>query len=422
MTARFPKLYRQGYISTYSSQAEGEVIIPPNLSMTVFSLISIALIVALLTFLIYGKYTRKAHLEGVVMPSHGLIKIMTRREGAVTELLVVEGQSVKAGQMLYRISGEYYNQQGKGALATTIQSLAMQYQMLERQRELEVMTNIIHQTELQQRKEQLNVELNSALSGLTFAQHQAALLGVMKDQHQKLVNKHYISQLEFLQRQIELSAADEKVENQRQLYLRLTRELSSTGAELEKSHHKEKSRYSELTRQLQLIEQQTNELAAQVDTTITAPIDGYVAVVLAKVGQTVKPSDPLLMLVPHNSQLQVELYAPSKSIGFIKPRQRVGLRFASFPYEKFGVQYGTTDEITHTSLSAHEVMSQNPMIWKENEGHYRIIVNLDKPTITAYGRQEPLRAGMTVAADIELDSRRLYEWLLEPLWSLKGRI
>jgi membrane fusion protein len=47
---------------------------------------------------------------------------------------------------------------------------------------------------------------------------------------------------------------------------------------------------------------------------------------------------------------------------------------------------------------------------------------LDKTTITAYGRQEPLRVGMTVSADVELDSRRLYEWLLEPLWSLQGRI
>ncbi|MNN65584.1 hypothetical protein D3C81_1810950 [compost metagenome] len=62
------------------------------------------------------------------------------------------------------------------------------------------------------------------------------------------------------------------------------------------------------------------------------------------------------------------------------------------------------------------------MVWKENEGHYRVIVALDKTTITAYGRQEPLRVGMTVSADVELDSRRLYEWLLEPLWSLQGRI
>ena len=67
-------------------------------------------------------------------------------------------------------------------------------------------------------------------------------------------------------------------------------------------------------------------------------------------------------------------------------------------------------------------MIRNSLTWKENEGHYRLIVDLEKTTITAYGKQEPLRAGMTVAADVELENRYLYEWLLEPVWSLRGKI
>ena len=173
---------------------------------------------------------------------------------------------------------------------------------------------------------------------------------------------------------------------------------------------------------MQGIRQQEIELVAQRDHTLTAPVDGHVVVVLARAGQTVKQNDPLLMMVADGAELQVELFAPSKAVGFIKPHQRVGLRFASFPYEKFGVQYGATRAITDASLSANDVMQQNPMTWKENEGHYRVIVALEKTTITAYGRQEPLRVGMTVSADVELDRRRLYEWMLEPLWSLQGRI
>jgi len=144
--------------------------------------------------------------------------------------------------------------------------------------------------------------------------------------------------------------------------------------------------------------------------------------VLAEPGQTVNYGDTLITLIPASSQLQVELYAPSKSVGFIKPRQRVGLRYDSFPYEKFGIQYGTIREITRSSLSSSDIMIRNSLTWKENEGHYRLIVDLEKTTITAYGKQEPLRAGMTVAADVELDNRYLYEWLLEPVWSLRGKI
>ncbi len=45
-----------------------------------------------------------------------------------------------------------------------------------------------------------------------------------------------------------------------------------------------------------------------------------------------------------------------------------------------------------------------------------------KPGVTAYGREEPLTAGMAVAGDVALDTRRLYEWALEPLWSLRGKL
>ena len=39
----------------------------------------------------------------------------------------------------------------------------------------------------------------------------------------------------------------------------------------------------------------------------------------------------------------------------------------------------------------------------------------------AYGRPEPLRPGMLLEADILGERRKLHEWLLEPLYSLRGR-
>ncbi|TCU01505.1 hypothetical protein EDB47_1171, partial [Vibrio crassostreae] len=56
------------------------------------------------------------------------------------------------------------------------------------------------------------------------------------------------------------------------------------------------------------------------------------------------------------------------------------------------------------------------------EGLYQIRVKLSKPTITVYGKEEPLISGMTVIADVELDSRKIYEWILEPLYTIKGKI
>ena len=63
------------------------------------------------------------------------------------------------------------------------------------------------------------------------------------------------------------------------------------------------------------------------------------------------------------------------------------------------------------------------LIKKEGiEGLYQIRVKLSKPTITVYGKEEPLISGMTVTADVELDSRKIYEWILEPLYTIKGKI
>ena len=52
---------------------------------------------------------------------------------------------------------------------------------------------------------------------------------------------------------------------------------------------------------------------------------------------------------------------------------------------------------------------------------YRIKAELMEQSIDAYGKREPLQAGMQVEADIRLDRRRLIEWIFEPVLSLAGR-
>ena len=129
-----------------------------------------------------------------------------------------------------------------------------------------------------------------------------------------------------------------------------------------------------------------------------------------------------MTLVPDNAHLQIELYATSQKAGFIQPGQRVALRFDAFPYQKFGVQYGSIRDISRTTLTPMDLLSVSPITWKENEGHYRIIVEPEKAFIQAYGKKEPLRPGMTLEGDVSLDNRHLWEWFTEPLWSLKGKL
>ena len=59
---------------------------------------------------------------------------------------------------------------------------------------------------------------------------------------------------------------------------------------------------------------------------------------------------------------------------------------------------------------------------QEGEPLYRITVDLSAQTIMAYGEARPLQIGMQLEADIMQERRKLYEWVLEPLISITGKL
>ena len=52
---------------------------------------------------------------------------------------------------------------------------------------------------------------------------------------------------------------------------------------------------------------------------------------------------------------------------------------------------------------------------------YHVTVALDSQAVKAYGKTLSLQPGMTLEADIILDRQTLFEWILDPIFSLKGR-
>lgn len=54
--------------------------------------------------------------------------------------------------------------------------------------------------------------------------------------------------------------------------------------------------------------------------------------------------------------------------------------------------------------------------------YYRIVVALERQTVRAFGQDEALKPGMTLEADILGERRRLWEWVLEPLRTITGRL
>ncbi len=95
------------------------------------------------------------------------------------------------------------------------------------------------------------------------------------------------------------------------------------------------------------------------------------------------------------------------------------LRYLAYPHQKFGMHRANVVAVSRNPMAPADLGFTPPD--GSREPLYRIKAVLDAQTISAYGRPEPLQAGMQVEADVQLDRRRLIEWIFEPLLGLAGR-
>ena len=122
-----------------------------------------------------------------------------------------------------------------------------------------------------------------------------------------------------------------------------------------------------------------------------------------------------LEIVPNNGVLQAELFVSARAIGFVRPGQKVRIKYDAFPYQNFGTYTGQIIEISQTILTNSD--ASGPIALKEPA--YRVTAALDRPDIDAYGKKMRLQADMLLRADIILENRSLVNWILHPLLSMR---
>ena len=119
------------------------------------------------------------------------------------------------------------------------------------------------------------------------------------------------------------------------------------------------------------------------------------------------------------------LYVPSKAIGFVKAKDKVILRYQAYPYQKFGHAEGEIVSVARTALGKQELAGLGTIFSEMallNEPAYLVKVKLAKQTVKAYGEEKPLQIGMILEADILHERKKLYEWVLDPLYSISGKL
>ena len=131
----------------------------------------------------------------------------------------------------------------------------------------------------------------------------------------------------------------------------------------------------------------------------------------------------LAALQPKDSALEAQLYAPSRTAGFVVVGQSVLIRYAAYPYQKFGLQSGRVAAVSQSAFASSDLPPalQTQFGRQGTEALYRVTVALDSQSIATYGEARPLKAGMALEADIVQDRRTIIEWMLEPLFAAAQR-
>lgn len=409
-------LFRQEVTAARRGEWLGSILVAAPLSRWVWTVFAMSFAVSLVLFLVLGQYTRREMVTGQLVPSSGLLNLSATYAGLITHIWVHDGQSVKQGDPLIEISSE----QDSAALGDTHALVGEQLSAQRARLQIDLQTQdalAVHQAEaLRDKATSLRSQLIEITGQLALQKQDADGAQQMLERWRPAHAQGVISDYQLNQQRTAALQAQAQYKNLLRQQLDTRQQWSATQQQLAQLPLNAATKRNDIERQLAGIAQSVAQNEAQRAVVIRAPRDGMVSTVLFKEGQMVAAGQSTLSLLPAGSTLQLQLLVPSRAVGFIEPGNRVVLRYAAFPYQKFGQQYGSVADISRSALTTSDVQAivgQQPQ-----EPLYRVQVVLDSQHVLVYGKPEAVKPGMVVDADILMEKRTLLEWVFEPLYGI----
>ncbi|WP_035056136.1 HlyD family secretion protein [Andreprevotia chitinilytica] len=414
-------LFRQEALDASKHSLMGSVTLyTPPWRWLVISLVA-ALIVGTVCFMFFGTYTKRERVVGQLVPMDGLMNVLPIATGTISRVLVREGQVVQKDQILAEISTDV----ATTGIAATRQLVSEQLQDQKSRLQIDLSSQGKLSAEesrgLQVRSGMLRDQLQQIDQQTAHRRRQVELARQQLEKLQVMREKGYVSNSQQQQQEGALLEAESQLQGSLRQRLDTEQQLTSVEQQLRQLPLNAESQRHDIQRKLAELNQSLAENESRRASVLRAPQDGVVTSVLSKAGQTVQAGQQVVTILPQGSKLEAQLMVPSRAVGFIATGSRVVLRYQAYPYQKFGQQYGRVTEISRSALTPVEVATLTGQR-DVTEQNYRVVVALDGQTISAYGRQESLKPGMALEADILIDNRRLIEWVFEPLYALGRRV
>jgi len=322
-----------------------------------------------LVWAVFGKIDIIAVAQGKIIPSDRSKVIQPLESGVIKAIHVRDGQRVKQGEPLIEIDTtagadrERFTNEYLAALteAARLRALLAGKNGFDPPKGADA---AMVRTERKRLQDQL-AELHALTS--------------RAESYKKLLEKQFVSQMDYLE--AERQRAQKAQEHAAALSAAETRALS-------------------LSQEIAKAETRAGQQH------LSAPIDGVVQqLAVHTVGGVVTPAQQLMVVAPHEGQIEVEAFVENKDIGFVNENQQAEIKIEAFPFTRYGVIEGQV-----LTLSRDAVPIEKAGFF------YSARVSVHQATIVVEnGKVVPLTPGMNVSVEIKTGKRRLIEYFLSPL-------
>ena len=107
---------------------------------------------------------------------------------------------------------------------------------------------------------------------------------------------------------------------------------------------------------------------------LTAPVDGVVQqLAVHTVGGVVTPAQQLMVIVPTESQLEIEAMISNRDVGFVEAGQEAAIKVDTFNFTRYGLLQGTVLSVSNDAIQRDRPQDKQP----------------DKPQAAETGSSEP---------------------------------
>jgi membrane fusion protein len=329
--------------------------------------------------------------------------------GIITEVRVSEGLAVDKGSPLFVIQS-----QTVGDRATELRTLEMQRKGTEKK---------LNNAKMKYDNERLsNVEEEKRLRGrlaylsrmMDLKKKQLKLTQELAARFEKLHNEGIANEAEYTNHQLEVGRLSVELEQFQTEYADAEAGVKKIRHELEAQHAEyqtlEQAIHEDVDSDKIRMEALNKELvfSSGDELTIPAPCAGMVVdLKIQAPGAVVHDGDILCALTCSGETLQAKLNIPQTGVVRIKPGQGVKLLYDAFPYQRYGVRFGTVRWVSPASVAVNESTV------------FPVLVDLQEQSILIKGQSRSLMPGMGGTAQVVVDSRSLISHAFAPIRQLK---